>query len=116
MEARVNERVKEDLDTMYNARRVSHVSGLGSNGLSSNGLGSNAHAGGDAELSSVRRNLQPLANIRLRQSLMGAIKSDILPACREAIFESRGGCVNDNADPFRLPSMKIASMATGGAA
>ena len=97
----MNERVKEDLDTLYNARRVTHVSGL---------------TGNEAELPSVRRNLQPLANIRLRQSLMGAIKSDILPACREAIFESRGGNVNDNADPFRLPSMKIATMATGGAA
>jgi methylmalonyl-CoA mutase cobalamin-binding subunit len=99
MEARVNERVKEDLDTLYNARRVTNVAGIS----------------GEPDLPSMRRNLQPLANIRLRQSLMGAIKADILPACRDAIFESRAGSVNDNADPFRLPSMKIATMATGGA-
>jgi MerR family transcriptional regulator, light-induced transcriptional regulator len=100
MEARVNERVKEDLDTLYNARRVTNVGGL---------------PAGEPEFPSVRRNLQPLANLRLRHSLMGAIKSDILPACREAIFESRGGSVNDNADPFRLPLVKIAGMAAGGA-
>lgn len=45
---------------------------------------------------------------------MQAIKGNILPACKETLYESRNG-VNDNADPIRLPANRIASMAIAGA-
>ncbi len=96
----MNERVKDDLDTLYKARRVSHVGGLPDSMEISDGA--------------VTRRRRPMARYGLRQSLMGAIQTEILPACKEALFDGRDS-VNDNADPIRLPSLRIASMAVGGA-
>ncbi len=96
----MNERVKDDLDTLFKARRVNHVGGL-------------AETMEMADYAIDRRR-QPIARSGLRQSLMGAIQTEILPACKEALFDGRDG-VNDNADPIRLPAMRIASMAVGGA-
>ena len=95
----MNERVKDDLDTLYKARRVTHVGGFG-----------------DVEMpdAAMARRRRPVASSGLRQSLMGAIQTEILPACKEALFDGRDG-VNDNANPIRLPSLRIASMAVGGA-
>jgi methylmalonyl-CoA mutase cobalamin-binding subunit len=101
MEARLNERVKEDLDTLYKARRVTHVSGI------SGAVGTPGPSSG--------RTPRRKAGSPYRQSLVGAIKTDILPVCREALV-SRGDGVNDNTDPIRLPALRIASMAAGGAA
>ncbi len=48
----------------------------------------------------------------LRESLVQAIKSDILPACQDAIVRTRG--VNDNTSPIVLRATRIAQMAVAG--
>lgn len=51
---------------------------------------------------------------QVRHTLMQAIAGNILPACRETLFQGRTG-VNDNTDPIRVPVNRIASMAMAGA-
>jgi methylmalonyl-CoA mutase cobalamin-binding subunit len=45
---------------------------------------------------------------------MQAIAGNILPACRETLFQGRTG-VNDNTDPIRVPVNRLAAMAIAGA-
>jgi MerR family transcriptional regulator, light-induced transcriptional regulator len=92
MEARVNDRFNENLAAMQrNAKRVAGPSSIDlprPTGTASAGL--------------------------LRHSLMQAIKGNILPVCKETLYEGRNG-INDNAEPIRLPANRIASMAVAGA-
>jgi methylmalonyl-CoA mutase cobalamin-binding subunit len=90
LETRVNERFIENLATLQSkAERVAKPEGMMAPGRTG-------------------------PNGRLRHTLVHAIKSNILPECRDTLFESHGEGVNDNADPIRIPANRIAAMANAG--
>jgi methylmalonyl-CoA mutase cobalamin-binding subunit len=102
MEARVNERFNENLVALRrNAERVARPAAVDL---------ARPHNSPPQE---SRPHKSP-PNGQIRHTLMQAIAGNILPACREALFEGRSG-VNDNADPIRVPVNRVAAMAVAGA-
>ncbi len=97
----MNERFKEDYGTL---RRSSKPFGIANVGKGSGRQKPNFEAARENAGTQLSVSLN-----KLRESLIFAIKSDILPACQDAIVRTKG--VNDNTNPLVLRATRIAQMA-----